>query len=149
MIGKNLAFNSRNSLILEDRVSLERFIDGVMEVEDVVYVVMTGPEGKQLAAKSKGVLTGDRALTRRAENLLYPNPSVAKSILGTVDNKPVVTAFMAVADQVKEIRIHRGKGGTVIIPVRAAGGEMIYDFAVPVMRIAGHPFIQPFTFAML
>src|SRR3989454_11364378 len=64
ILAKNLAYNSRHLVFIEDLEGLGKLIDGVMEVEEVVYAGVTGPEGKQLVAKSKGNL--------------YPDPSFAK-----------------------------------------------------------------------
>src|SRR5438105_13084779 len=64
ILAKNLAYNSRHLLFIEDLEGLGKLIEGVMEVEEVVYVVITGPEGRQLVAKSKGTV--------------YPPPPFAK-----------------------------------------------------------------------
>src|SRR5439155_22999061 len=66
ILAQNLAYNSRHLLFIEDLEGLGKLVDGVMEVDEVVYVVITGPEGKQLAAKSKGNL--------------YPDPTFAKGL---------------------------------------------------------------------
>src|SRR4051794_35621418 len=70
---KNLAHNSRYAAITEDRLELEQYIDGVMEGEEVVYVVMTGANGRVLARSTKGRMTDREGRTRSAEALLYPN----------------------------------------------------------------------------
>src|SRR5881275_2103358 len=62
ILAENLAYNSRNAVILEDQISLGPLIDGVLEVEEVAYVVVTGAEGKVLAVRSKGALTGEKDL---------------------------------------------------------------------------------------
>ncbi len=72
---KNLAYNSRYGIFIEDQVLLTQFIDGVMEVEEVVYVVITGPDGRRLAAKSKGRLTDRKQLTRSHDISLYTTPA--------------------------------------------------------------------------
>jgi two-component system sensor histidine kinase/response regulator len=97
ILAENLAYNSRNSVFLEDQVSLNRLIEGVMEVDDVVYVVITGLEGRILAAQTKGGLTGDKPLTRSLATPLYPNRALAKAVLESTSHEPVITAFTAVA----------------------------------------------------
>src|SRR5207237_4413699 len=82
---ENLAYNSRNAVFLEDPISLSRLIDGLLEVEEVVYVVVTGPEGKILAGRSKGALTGDKELSRSASIALYPDDSFVKALLKSVE----------------------------------------------------------------
>src|SRR5207245_10533469 len=71
ILAENLAYNSRNAVFLEDPISLGQLIDGLLEVDEVVYVVVTGPEGKILAARSKGALTGDKELSRSASIAIY------------------------------------------------------------------------------
>ena len=81
ILAKNLAHNSRYGLYLEDLGLLDQLIDGVMEVEEGVYVVFTGPEGKQLAARSK--------------RSVYPDPSVARALRASDSTEPVITSFSA------------------------------------------------------
>ena len=57
ILTKNLAHNSRYAAITEDRLELEQYIAGVMEGEEVVYVVMTGANGTVLARSTKGRVT--------------------------------------------------------------------------------------------
>jgi len=94
---KNLAYNSRFGVFTEDQVILSQYIDGVMEVEEVVYVVITGPEGKVLAAKSKGMLTDRKGLPRSPAPPLYPAPASAKAVFPLVGCEPVVRPFTTTA----------------------------------------------------
>jgi two-component system, sensor histidine kinase and response regulator len=107
---KNLAYNSRFGVFTEDQVILNQYIEGVMEVEEVVYVVITGPEGKIFAAKSKGTLIDRKRLTRTPAPPLYPDPASAKAVFDSVASEPVVRQFTT------------------------TDGERLYDFAVPVRR---------------
>jgi len=118
---RNLAHNSRYAVFTEDKVLLQQLIDGVMEVEEVVYVVVTGPEGKLLAAKSKGELSGGSELARSREKPVYPAPDSAKALLGSTSNEPVITPFTA------------------------AAGEGLYDFAAPVRRTPPKSLMLPFA----
>ena len=85
---KSLAHNSRYSVVAKDLVLLEQFINGVLEVDESVYVVFTGPDGTQLAAKSK--------------LNLYPNHSVAESLSRSGTNDVTITPFTADRDQRRE-----------------------------------------------
>ena len=78
ILAKNLAHNSWYAIFTEDEVLLQQYIDGVMEATDVVYVVMMGPEGELLAARSKGTLIETSNWTRSVTEELYPDPSFAK-----------------------------------------------------------------------
>jgi two-component system sensor histidine kinase/response regulator len=134
ILAENLAYNSRNAIFLEDQITLDRLIGGVMEVEDVVYVVMTGPEGKLIAAQSKGALIEDKGLARSPATAVYPDRSVAGSLLKSVSRESVITPFITTGGTTRESHMRRGKAGTVTIPVTTDGAEMIYDFAIPIMR---------------
>ncbi|HEV8539776.1 MAG TPA: ATP-binding protein [Nitrospiraceae bacterium] len=117
ILAKNLAYNSRHLLFIEDLEGLGKLIDGVMEVEDVVYVVITGPEGKRLAAKSKGNL--------------YPDPAFVKRLLESSSSEPVITPFTVRGKDVREEHVTGGKAETIFVPT---DGEALEDFAVPIFR---------------
>src|SRR6266487_4399543 len=131
---ENLAYNSRNAVFLEDPISLGRLIDGLLEVEEVVYVVVTGSEGKILAARSKGALTGDKELSRSPSIALYPDPSLAQALLKSNSRESAVTALRTIDGKMREIPIRDSKGAMATIPLKMDSGEMVYDFAIPVMR---------------
>src|SRR3989454_2006696 len=129
ILAKNLAYNSRHLVFIEDLEGLGKLIDGVMEVEEVVYAVVTGPEGKQLVAKSKGNL--------------YPDPAFAKGLLGSSGGEPVITSFSVRGKNMKEAHVSRGQARTIFVP---ADVEALEDFAVPVMRRSlPQPLIPPFA----
>src|SRR5437899_5502958 len=88
ILAKNLAYNSRHLVFIEDLEGLGKLIDGVMEVKEVAYVVITGPEGKQLVAKSK--------------RNLYPDPAFAEGLLGSSGSEPVITSFSIRGKNLKE-----------------------------------------------
>jgi signal transduction histidine kinase len=121
ILAKNLAYNSRHLLFIEDLEGLGKLIDGVMEVEEVVYVVITGPEGRRLAAGSK--------------DDLYPDPAFVRAMLESSSGEPVITSFT--------VRGTRGQAGRIFIPTDT---EALEDFAVPVLRRGlPQPLIPPFA----
>ena len=78
---KNLAHNSRYGLVAKDLVLLNQLIAGVMDADESVYVVFTGPDGKRLAVKSK--------------RNVYPNQAVAESLFRSDTHDVTITAFTA------------------------------------------------------
>jgi signal transduction histidine kinase/class 3 adenylate cyclase len=110
ILAKNLAYNSRYSLIAEDVATLQRLIDGAMEVDEVVYVVMTRQDGIPLVTRTKGVLIGNTTADRSRGSALYPDSSLVKSLVQSALRDPVITPFTA------------------------SDGESIYDVAVIVQR---------------
>ncbi len=53
ILAENTAYNSRYGVFSEDLVILQDLIQGVLQVEDVVYVAISNPSGDILAQKSK------------------------------------------------------------------------------------------------
>ena len=113
ILAENLAYNSRNAIFLEDQITLGRLIGGVMEVDDVVYVVMTGPEGKLIAAQSKGALIEGKELARSSTIAIYPDRSVALALLKSVSRESVITPFTTASGAIKETIWAQGKEPTV------------------------------------
>ncbi len=110
VLAKNLEHTAHYAVISEDRPTLATFTDGVMEVDEVVYVVITGSDGTVLAAKSKGHLTGRPDFSRSADQPLYPDPSLAHRLIETPSPGPQ------------------------ILHLRDPDGESFYDFALPVVQ---------------
>ncbi|MCP9461539.1 MAG: HAMP domain-containing histidine kinase [Nitrospira sp.] len=81
LLVKNLAHNSRYGLVAKDLVLLEQLMQGVMDVDESVYVVFTGPDGKRLAAKSK--------------HDVYPDQAIAESLIRSNANDVTITSFTA------------------------------------------------------
>ncbi len=115
----NLAHNSRYGLIAKDLVLLDQLIDGVLEVEEGVYVVFTGPEGTQLAARSK----------RR----VYPDPAFARALYGSDSTEPVITSFTAAIGRDHEllydfgVPIRRGSQQRPPFPVLSLEAQELQD----------------------
>lgn len=78
---KNLAHNSRYGLVAKDLVLLDQLIAGVMDVDESVYVVFTGPDGKRLAVKSK--------------RNMYPNQAIAEALVRAEAHDVTITPFTA------------------------------------------------------
>jgi two-component system sensor histidine kinase BarA len=88
LLVKNLAHNSRYGLVAKDLVLLEQLMQGVMDVDESVYVVFTGPDGKRLAAKSK--------------HDVYPDQAIAESLIHSKTTDVAITSFSADRDRRRE-----------------------------------------------
>jgi two-component system sensor histidine kinase BarA len=88
LLVKNLAHNSRYGLVAKDLVLLEQLMQGVMDVDESVYVVFTGPDGKRLAAKSK--------------HDVYPDQTIAESLIHSKTTDVAITSFTADRDRRRE-----------------------------------------------
>ncbi len=125
---KNLAHNVRYGVIIEERIILDQFIRGVMEVEEVVYVIISGTDGQVLAAGSKGKLEGVSGVVRSAERPLYPRPEIAETVAKQPRPDPLIS--------------HLRITGTGSVPIpfdeisfaSVPAQESFYDFALSVSR---------------
>ena len=120
-------------LVAEDRATLQQFIDGLVAVEDVVYVVITRPDGTVLAQHSKGTRQSSSSLVRSVDHPLYPEPQIATQLFQSPNTTPLMTRFSL-----------NTKVGN-----RFAWEEIVYDFAVPVLRtVKGDTSLPPFAIQM-
>ena len=128
---KNLVSNSRFALFTEDTLQLRRLIEGVLEVEEVVYVMITGPEGNPLAYASKGMLSDGTTLARDKTRPLYPDLARPHLLLDSSDSSLTITSFQSNARLVAH---------TVGIDPASDDGqrtfilERLHNFAFPVIR---------------
>jgi len=106
-------------LVAQDRPTLHEFTEGLMAVQDVVYVVITGSDGTVLAQHTKGARRSSASLERSKESPLYPDGQIAQQLL----RSPVATPHMTLLSIINNI-------GN-----RFAWEEHLYDFAMPVIRI--------------
>ncbi|HMZ55373.1 MAG TPA: ATP-binding protein [Nitrospira sp.] len=128
---KNLAHNVRYGIIIEERVMLEQFIAGVLGVEEVVYVRITGADGQVLAEKSKGTLTSPLGALRSSERPFYPSPDTATSLIRAPGSEPTVTHLRLTATGT--VRLQEDHS-TLLVSTSGLQEETFYDFALPVLR---------------
>ena len=63
-------------LVAGDRATLQQFVEGLMDVQDVVYVVITSSDGTVLAKHTKGSRQSSASLVRSLDHPLYPQPQI-------------------------------------------------------------------------
>jgi two-component system sensor histidine kinase/response regulator len=136
-LGKILLTNIVNNthfryagLVAQDRATLHEFVDGLMAIQDVVYVVITGWDGAVLAQRTKGGRRSSTSLERSPASPLYPTDQIAKELLHSPLNSPQMTPVTIV-----------NKIGN-----RFAWEEHVFDFAMSVSRLTpmGNP-LAPFS----
>jgi signal transduction histidine kinase len=103
---------------LEDRATLQQFVEGLMAVQDVVYVVITGSDGTVLAQHTKGERQSTASLERSVDHPLYPDIQIAKQLFHSSSTTPQMT----------RLSIANATGN------RFTWQEVVYDFAMPVLR---------------
>ncbi len=118
-------------IVAEDRRTLQQFIDGLVAVQEVVYVVITRSDGTVLAQHTKGSRQSSADLVRSLDHPLYPQLQIVKQLFQSTDTTPLVTDFSLST-----------KIGRVL-----ALDEIVYDFALPVLRTATENGSRP-TFSL-
>ena len=117
-------------LVAEDRATLQQFIDGLVAVQEVVYVVVTRSDGTVLAQHTKGSRQSSASLVRSLEHPLYPDSQIVKQLLTSPNTTPLMTRF-ALPTRIGD---------------RFTWEEIVYDFAMPVLRTAaGDMSLPPFS----
>lgn len=130
---KNLAHNVRYGIILEDRVILEQFIDGVLEVDEVVYAQITGADGQVLAAKSKGKLKTPLGTVRAVDQPFYPASAIAASLIKHPAQEPIVTRLRLTGESTIPFE---DEDSALRVSTPGIREETFYDFALPVIKRA-------------
>ncbi len=105
-------------LVAEDRATLQQFIDSLVAVQDVVYVVITRSDGTVLAQYTKGARQSSSSLVRSPGQPLYPDRQIAKQLFTSSSATPQITRVPI----------------THTLDDRLAWEEQIFDFAMPVLR---------------
>ena len=106
-------------LVVEDRATLQQFIEGFLAIDDVVYVVITGSDGTVLAQHTKGARQSSSSLMRSENHPLYPDSQTTKQLFQSPSTTPLITP-LSISN-----RLSTGFGLE----------EIVYDFAMPVLRM--------------
>lgn len=131
ILSKNLVHNVRYGIIIEERAMLEQFMTGVLGVEEVVYVRITGADGHVLAEKSKGTLTSPLGTRRSSDRPFYPSLDIATSLIRAPGSEPTITHLRLTASGPLPVR---EGGSTLFLSSSGLQEETFYDFALPVVR---------------
>lgn len=130
---KNLAYNPRVrfAIVTDDQHTLSEFLDGVMAVDDVVYVIISGPDGEPLIKRSKGVLLAGGKGQRSDQAPLYPDPDILTDRRPMPGGAPLVTYLAGEAGRTYAVPV---RTGTMPLLFETQQEERLYDFALPVVR---------------
>lgn len=123
------------ALVAEDQATMRHYLDGLLSIDEVVYVVISDAHGAPLAQRSKGAYPSLAEGTRSPETPLFPAHPLAVRAAQTRATIPTVTALNVV-------------GGVVVLAqesawqwddLRPSFSETLYDFALPVHRSSRLP----------
>ena len=132
-------------LIAEDRATLREFVESLMAVDDVVYVVIRGADHIILAQQNKIVRESSGSVTFTQERRYYPDEAIAEALYGEPTTKPLITPVALSKD-----KILMPDGGTSnSLWILSSLRENLYDFALPVLRKpATDPSLSPLLMEM-
>lgn len=138
----NIAHNNHfrfAGLVAEDQTTLQQYIDGLLSIDEVVYVVVTSSNGQTLARYSKGARQSLTDPRRSLSDPIYPPVDIAQRLAEMPASVPQITP-LAVSEQLTLAPQNQGSFITQIFPTLS---ETLYDFALPVLREALAP-MTPF-----
>ncbi|MBX3330588.1 MAG: GAF domain-containing protein, partial [Nitrospira sp.] len=117
-------------VVLEDRATLEQFIQGIMAIDRVVYVMIAAADGRILDQQSKrGRKPSDRS-PQSTPQPGYPTDRISESLLQTQLTAPLITKFVFSPEQTL---IPQDDSSDWLVSF-LLGQETLYDFAMPVLR---------------
>ena len=117
-------------LIAEDRATLREFVDSLMAVDDVVYVVIRGADHIILAQQNKIVRESSGSVTFSQERRYYPEEAIAERLYRTPTNVPHITPVSLSKDKI----LIPDEGTSNTMWILSSLNENLYDFALPVLR---------------
>jgi signal transduction histidine kinase len=132
-------------LIAEDRATLQQFVESLMAIDDVVYVVIRGADHIILAQQNKIVRESLGSVTFTQERRFYPDETIAEELYREPASAPSITP---VALSQNKILVPNG-GTSNPIWILSSLTENLYDFAMPVLRKpATDPSLSPLLLEM-
>jgi signal transduction histidine kinase len=117
-------------LIAEDRATLREFVESLMAVDDVVYVVIRGADHIILAQQSKIVRESSGSVTFSQERRYYPDEAIAEELYHQPTSVPRITRVALSKDKI----LVPDRGAANPMWILSSLTESLYDFALPVLR---------------
>lgn len=117
-------------VVLEDRATLEQFIQSLMTIDHVVYVVITAADGRILDRYSKRMRRPASGSPRTPEQPIYPNDRLSETLRQAPLTIPLSTRLVLSAEQTF---VPQDESSDWLLPFLLRQ-ETLYDFAMPVLR---------------
>ncbi|MBX3326979.1 MAG: ATP-binding protein [Nitrospira sp.] len=117
-------------VVLEDHITLGQFMSSLMTIDHVVYVVITGSDGRILDRQSKRVRTPSSHAVLASPPAIYPDDHLSESLLRTPLTTPVISRLVLSPDQ-RLIAQDETSDWLLSFFLRR---ETLFDFAMPVLR---------------
>lgn len=117
-------------VVLEDRATLEQFIEGLLAIDHVVYVIISASDGRILDRHSKRIRRTASGSLPTTEQLLYPDDQISESLLQAPLTAPLMTKL---GFSSTNTLVPQEKFSDWLVPFLLRE-ETLYDFAMPVLR---------------
>jgi len=117
-------------IVLEDRATLDQFMQSLMAIDHVVYVVITTSDGRILDRQSKRTRTLSNRSPQPSPQPIYPDDRIVESLLQAPLTVPLLSRFVLSAEQTL---VPEKQPSWWLLPFWV-GEETLYDFAMPVLR---------------
>lgn len=116
-------------IVLEDRETLDQFIQSLMAIDHVVYVVITGSDGRTLGRHSKRIRPPSDNSPPNSDSFLFPDDQISTSLLRAPLTAPLMTTLLLSP----EYTLVPHDTPDWFLPF-FIWRETLYDFAMPVLR---------------
>ncbi len=117
-------------VVLEDRVTLDQFVQSLMAIDHIVYVVITTADGRILDQQSKRTQKPSNRSLQPAPQPVYPNDRISESLLQAPLTTPLMTQLIFSSEQTLT---PQDESSDWLLPFLLRE-ETLYDFAMPVLR---------------
>lgn len=117
-------------VVLEDRATLEQFIEGLLAIDHVVYVIISASDGRILDRHSKRIRRTASGSLPTTEQPLYPDDQISESLLQAPLTAPLMTKL---GFSSTNTLVPQEKFSDWLVPFLLRE-ETLYDFAMPVLR---------------
>ncbi|UVT17283.1 MAG: GAF domain-containing protein [Nitrospira sp.] len=126
-------------VVLEDRITLGQFIQSLMTIDHVVYVIITSADGRILEQQSKRTRRTVNESAPTTEQPLYPDDRISASLLHAPLTVPLMTKLVLSAEQTL---VPQEQYSDWLLPYLVRK-ETLFDFAMPVLRKSSSEPAQP------
>lgn len=117
-------------VVLEDRLTLDQFVQSLMAIDHVVYVVIASSDGRILNQQSKRTRKPSNRSPHSTLQPIFPNDRISETLLQAPLTAPLMTKLVFSSEQ---ILIPQDDSSNWLLSF-LMGNETLYDFAMPVLR---------------
>ncbi|MDH5666750.1 MAG: ATP-binding protein [Nitrospira sp.] len=119
-------------VVLEDRETLDQFMQSLLAIDHVSYVIITAADGRILDRQTKRWRHTSDGSHEKPNQPIYPDDRLSASLLQTPLTTPLITTFHLSPTQ---RLIPENTSGW--FPLFSVWQETLFDFAMPVLRESG------------